>query len=1456
MKIKDDPPVLQVETTPERGGSFPTTRRIVRRSIDRSRDAAELELWAAEKKITLGDMVPDCDRLEVLQTLWTYRDIESTGIEDMGPPTDLILHRTRIKEGTPIYKAKAKRLSPDKEWWLRKLVSDGMKSGMYERTTVANGKLSQWGADAVLVKKEGKVEPRLTFNYHYVFEEPPGNQMELSSRAHGFLSLPSHGVYSAFDLKNAYWATEIHPEDRHFLAFVVPGIGQVQPTRMAQGARSSSFTMNELGNIAFGEIPGPQPEISFLHSEDPEQPPHMTFYVDDIFPAHASWTNHWSFIKDHLLPRLSWARLKLSFSKIRIGSSKILALGEVHEAGGKITIKPERVQRILDWPEPGEQGTATDVRAFLGTAITARRWIKGYAEIVRPLSRLTGKVDWRWEEAERLAFQLIKNKAATAVALHGWDPALPCVAHIDASAFAGGLYVTQKQGDAVVPIMYDSFTFSKTERNYSTYKRELRAMVYFCTKHSHMFMGSKTSEVRTDHRPLTGFLNSDTHEDIYARWLEKLRPLNIKISYIPGRENVVADALSRTLFDEGCTATTLAKKLLSEADGHDQAGDHEWFWKTGKGGYEDMLKAMSSEQIQRILGEEVTEVNSGWVTFGEPQVEEEAFMEPPVEVLMANTRPKRNLKKVNFEEPAPSEEEEAEGPESPRSGNPSPSSPPPPKKRGRPKGKEKAAPPPPSSESEEEFQPSAEDAEDMDSASAEDLDQDQSGAADEEDQGNDGDQLLPNDLDHATEPLAQLSDLEDGNFTSTPEQDQIRATWYEDLEGYYRDQRVPEHWTRAQHDKFKRLAKSFRWDARLGRLIHKVGEHWVQCIGPHEIAPLLHTTHDRQGHFSNKIILEKLRYRVYWPQMSRDVRTYIDSCIPCLTWANSKTSQELSPMDALGPFAVLCIDALGPFPPTSRGNKRIINIVDPFTRFCIPKAVQSLKEEHVVPAVEEVFNMYAIPVAAYTDHGSEFKSIAFARMLGQYGTVLQFTPVGAHRAGGLVESSNRIIRRAIEKTLPLIAGNEVGDVRLDPTDWDLKLPRIASAVNARHIEQLGYSPVELLFGLVPGEFLGREHLFPRPDREETVKLVQSENFEQKMEHISPPAIIQRLADLDVSRNTAHERSEESKHDRKEKFDLKLKRQRLVAGDTVYRDQPIENRDRKKSVVPKWKGPYQIHGPVGEHRASFRIQNLDGKVLPGIYHGDQLKKVVPREGYLITGREPNLPYPRLIGDRAITRDRGRKFMERLQKDPEKWEDFTTKRRRKAQAQRARNAEANPRPDKGGTEMAGKRIGIKDHWEDPEKRRRELSKYEERRAARTATEGTAAEKAQRAGVDRFRSACTPEEDELILREVKKGTARIDIARMLPLRTINTVANRIKALRKEGRIPPVPTEWTAEQDRQLFDLLDQRKLGPKHGNLETSNDLKEIALLLQPERTSNALYGHLRKVRAKEKAKASKK
>ena len=389
--------------------------------------------------------------------------------------------------------------------------------------------------------KPGQVQPRLTFNYHFVYEDIPASHMEAATNMHNLLSIPSNKCLFSADIKHGYWVVNVHPDDCHYLAFHVPGIGQVQPTRMPQGARTSSFTFNELMNIVLRLIPTPQPEPSLLHGRTTKESTSLAFYMDDIFGAFKTHQEQYIFLRDHFFPRMVWSRLKLMLSKVKIGMTKIFALGEEHEIGGRVRLKPDKIEKILTWPVPQDQ---TAVRAFLGTIQSTRRWVLGFTELTRPLTRLTGKVEWRWSESEELAFQILRRVCATKAAMFGWDPALPVDLYSDASNFAAGCYISQIQDGEARPLVYDSFTLLPAERNYDTYRRELVAIVKFTKKYSHMLNAERQSVVHTDHKPLVGFLNAEYHEDIFARWANKLRLLNIRIQHIPGKKNMVADGLS------------------------------------------------------------------------------------------------------------------------------------------------------------------------------------------------------------------------------------------------------------------------------------------------------------------------------------------------------------------------------------------------------------------------------------------------------------------------------------------------------------------------------------------------------------------------------------------------------------------------------------------------------------------------------------------------------------------------------------------------------------------------------------------------------------------------------------------------------------------------------------------------------------------------------------------------
>lgn len=584
---------------------YPKTRRPEKRELSAQAQRI-IDDWFNGTGIKLGFLEPH-QAARVKRLVYTYQDLNSSELNEL-PPTDLYIHRVRITKGTvPWNKPKQRRWPPGKEFWLKRIITDGLRCGMYERCIEANGKLSDWNAQAQLVDKSDNPgewdEPRLTFNYQNVHEDKPGCFVELMSRCHDYLGHPGHKRFHKADLKHGYWAILVHPHDRHYFAFTIPGIGQLQPTRMPQGSCSASFSFTELMNIVLGPISSAgkfEERESMLVSDSPNTLPKCTCYVDDIFSGFRTFEEGYSILENELFPRLAWAKLKLSFKKLELFVEETVALGVLHKAGGRILTKPERCEKIRRFPAPKN---ATEVRRFLGAIGMTRRWIKNFSEIKAPLSRLTGNVDFVWGEKEQLSFDLLKEKCGTVVEVHGWDFQKPVRLYSDASLFGAGCAITQMRIDPAsnklveVPILYDAFLFNAAQKNYGIYKKELCAIVEFCRKYDYMLRGPETAEIFTDHKPLTFFLRSSILDGIYSRWAAELRCLDVIITWIPGHRNLVADSLSRTIFPD----EKILDGLPSLSDfGYMVSNDckqPEWVWKDGKNGYQELLRKIG-EPIQ------------------------------------------------------------------------------------------------------------------------------------------------------------------------------------------------------------------------------------------------------------------------------------------------------------------------------------------------------------------------------------------------------------------------------------------------------------------------------------------------------------------------------------------------------------------------------------------------------------------------------------------------------------------------------------------------------------------------------------------------------------------------------------------------------------------------------------------------------------------------------------------
>ncbi|GBP54813.1 Retrovirus-related Pol polyprotein from transposon 17.6 [Eumeta japonica] len=94
------------------------------------------------------------------------------------------------------------------------------------------------------------------------------------------------------------------------------------------------------------------------------------------------------------------------------------------------------------------------------------------------------------------------------------------------------------------PIAYASWTLSETERRYNTTEKELLAVLWAC-QHFRPYIYGRKFHLETDHQPLTWLAKLKEPNAKLTRWRLRLQEYDYDIKHTKGRENKVADALSR-----------------------------------------------------------------------------------------------------------------------------------------------------------------------------------------------------------------------------------------------------------------------------------------------------------------------------------------------------------------------------------------------------------------------------------------------------------------------------------------------------------------------------------------------------------------------------------------------------------------------------------------------------------------------------------------------------------------------------------------------------------------------------------------------------------------------------------------------------------------------------------------------------------------------------------------------
>jgi hypothetical protein len=267
-------------------------------------------------------------------------------------------------------------------------------------------------------------------------------------------------------------------------------------------------------------------------------------YVDDILIyTDGSLDEHREHVRK-VLYRMQEAGLQLDIDKSEFEVTSTKYLGFVIEAGKGISMDPAKVAAITGWEAPT---TATGVRSFLGFANFYRTFIKNYSDLALPLNQLTHKgTAFLWNEQCEQAFQKLKTMFTEAPILVRFDPDFETIVETDASGWCIGGTLLQLQPSGMFhPCAFFSKKNSPAECNYEIYDKEMLAIVRCLEAWDSDLRSVQEFQVRTDHKNLEYFMTAQKLTERQMRWSLTLSKFNFVIKYIPGKENVRADALSR-----------------------------------------------------------------------------------------------------------------------------------------------------------------------------------------------------------------------------------------------------------------------------------------------------------------------------------------------------------------------------------------------------------------------------------------------------------------------------------------------------------------------------------------------------------------------------------------------------------------------------------------------------------------------------------------------------------------------------------------------------------------------------------------------------------------------------------------------------------------------------------------------------------------------------------------------
>lgn len=423
-------------------------------------------------------------------------------------------------------------LRKDLKQEIEKLVKDGIIVQEQENT--------EWVSNVLVVKQKGKMRLCLDpIALNAALKRPHYQTTTIDE------ILPELGkakVFSTVDLKKGFWHLKLNEKSSKLTCFWTP-FGRYRWVRLPFGLNSSP----ELFAMAMSQVVHGLKGVEIL--------------ADDIL-IYGTGENIDEALRDHnqnlknLFERLLEKNCRLNKEKIILCRTSVKFFGNELTVDG---IKADKMKVIAIQAMPAPQNKQ-DLLRFIGMVTYLSRFIPNLSSRVSKLRKLThGDSEWKWTDGEQKEFEELKKVMSDLKTLSYFDRQKEVIIECDASSF--GLGAAMFQDSKVVS--YASRTLTKAEKNYAQIEKEMLAIVFACRRFDQYIVGMKI-KVKTDHHPLLSIFKKPLIKapKRLQQMMMILQRYNIELEFVKGKDNIVADSLSRAPVD----LKHLAEEEFSRAD--------------------------------------------------------------------------------------------------------------------------------------------------------------------------------------------------------------------------------------------------------------------------------------------------------------------------------------------------------------------------------------------------------------------------------------------------------------------------------------------------------------------------------------------------------------------------------------------------------------------------------------------------------------------------------------------------------------------------------------------------------------------------------------------------------------------------------------------------------------------------------------------------------------------------